>query len=45
MTITRDRVNRTIELAQERLTADLLDKYGMPGGQAAEHPAQPPTSS
>lgn len=29
MSITRDRDNRTIKLGQERLTTDLLSKYGM----------------
>ena len=43
MTITRDRAARTIKLAQERLTTDLLSKYGMLDAKALSTPLSPNT--
>jgi hypothetical protein len=41
MSIVRDRDNRTIKLAQERLTSDLLSKYGMLEAKALSTPLSP----
>ena len=41
MTITRDRENRTIKLAQERLTTDLLNNYGMLEAKPLSTPLSP----
>ena len=43
MTITRDRARCTIKLAQERLTTDLLSKYGMLDAKALSTPLNPNT--
>ena len=43
MSITRDRERRTIKLAQERLTADLLSKHGMLEAKALSTPLSPST--
>ena len=41
MSIVRDRDNRTIKLAQERLTSDLLSKYSMLEAKALSTPLSP----
>lgn len=43
MSIMRDRESRTIKLAQERLTADLLSKHGMLEAKALSTPLSPST--
>jgi Reverse transcriptase (RNA-dependent DNA polymerase) len=43
MTITRDRVNKTIKISQERMATDLVTKYGLTDGKARILPLSPST--